>query len=110
MKLLAIDGNSILNRAFYGIKLLTTKDGAVLIRFTKTDVTEYTVPETVTSISDNAFAGLEKLTKLTIPPSVKEIESLIAEEKPVEVNCHFCNSHYVFDRDELEEMLRLARE
>ena len=27
MKFLAIDGNSILNRAFYGIKLLTTKDG-----------------------------------------------------------------------------------
>ena len=27
MKLLAIDGNSILNRAFYGIKLLTTRDG-----------------------------------------------------------------------------------
>ncbi|HIZ55971.1 MAG TPA: DNA polymerase I [Firmicutes bacterium] len=27
MKFLAVDGNSILNRAFYGIKLLTTKDG-----------------------------------------------------------------------------------
>ena len=27
MKLLAIDGNSIINRAFYGIKLLTTKEG-----------------------------------------------------------------------------------
>ena len=27
MKLLVIDGNSILNRAFYGIKLLSTKDG-----------------------------------------------------------------------------------
>lgn len=27
MKLLVIDGNSIANRAFYGIKLLTTKDG-----------------------------------------------------------------------------------
>ncbi|MDD2955866.1 MAG: DNA polymerase I [Oscillospiraceae bacterium] len=27
MKLLVIDGNSILNRAFYGIKLLTTKNG-----------------------------------------------------------------------------------
>ena len=27
MKLLVIDGNSILNRAFYGIKLLTTKEG-----------------------------------------------------------------------------------
>ena len=27
MKLLVVDGNSIINRAFYGIKLLTTKDG-----------------------------------------------------------------------------------
>ena len=27
MKLLCIDGNSIINRAFYGIKLLSTKDG-----------------------------------------------------------------------------------
>ena len=28
MKLLVLDGNSILNRAFYGIKLLSTKDGS----------------------------------------------------------------------------------
>lgn len=28
MKLLAVDGNSIINRAFYGIKLLSTKDGS----------------------------------------------------------------------------------
>ena len=44
MKLMVIDGNSILNRAFYGIKLLTTKDGkftngiygfmAILLRLT----------------------------------------------------------------------------
>ena len=27
MRLLVLDGNSIINRAFYGIKLLTTKDG-----------------------------------------------------------------------------------
>ena len=27
MNFLVIDGNSILNRAFYGIKVLTTKDG-----------------------------------------------------------------------------------
>ena len=27
MKLLVLDGNSILNRAFYGIKILSTKDG-----------------------------------------------------------------------------------
>ena len=27
MKLLAIDGNSVFNRAFYGVKLLSTKNG-----------------------------------------------------------------------------------
>ena len=27
MTLLVLDGNSIINRAFYGIKLLTTKNG-----------------------------------------------------------------------------------
>ena len=27
MKLLVLDGNSIINRAFYGIKLLSTKSG-----------------------------------------------------------------------------------
>ena len=27
MKLLVLDGNSIINRAFYGIKLLSTKNG-----------------------------------------------------------------------------------
>ena len=26
-KLMVIDGNSILNRAFYGVRMLTTKDG-----------------------------------------------------------------------------------
>jgi len=27
MKLLVLDGNSIINRAFYGVKLLTTREG-----------------------------------------------------------------------------------
>ena len=27
MKLMILDGNSVINRAFYGVRLLTTKDG-----------------------------------------------------------------------------------
>lgn len=34
MRLLVIDGNSIINRAFYGIKLLSTKDGKYTNGFT----------------------------------------------------------------------------
>ena len=34
MKLLVLDGNSIVNRAFYGIKLLTTRMGATPTPYT----------------------------------------------------------------------------
>ena len=30
MKLMVLDGNSIINRAFYGVKILTTKDGTYI--------------------------------------------------------------------------------
>ena len=39
----------------------------------------------------------------------KELESMIREGKPIEVNCHFCNSHYHFTVDDLKEMLKSAR-
>lgn len=57
----------------YKNNILTTKDGSVLIRFTDVDAVEYTVGENVTEIAPNAFAGMEKLEKLTIPPNVTEI-------------------------------------
>ncbi len=51
----------------------------------------------------------QRVAKAVISLGKKEIESLIAEDKPVEVNCHFCGSHYVFERDELAEMLKVAK-
>ena len=39
-RLLAIDGNSIVNRAFYGVKALTTKEGRYTngVRRARTDL------------------------------------------------------------------------
>ncbi len=34
------------------------------------------------------------------------IESLIADEKPTVVECHFCNKKYTFDKNRLTELLR----
>ena len=39
----------------------------------------------------------------------KELTDMIEEGKPIEVNCHFCNSHYTFSVEELKEMLKAAR-
>lgn len=36
----------------------------------------------------------------------KEIEEMIADNKPIEVNCHFCGKHYYFDTEDLKSMLK----
>ena len=35
-----------------------------------------------------------------------EIEAMINDGEPIEVNCHFCNSHYIFTVDDLKEILK----
>lgn len=39
----------------------------------------------------------------------KEIEKIIEEDGKCEVECQFCNSKFVFDRERLEKMLELAK-
>ncbi|MBP3505141.1 MAG: Hsp33 family molecular chaperone HslO [Lachnospiraceae bacterium] len=36
----------------------------------------------------------------------KDIQEMIAENKPIEVNCHFCGKNYVFDVEDLKSMLK----
>lgn len=47
----------------------------------------------------------EKVTKAIISIGKKEIQEMIDDNKPIEVNCHFCNTNYVFSVDELKKML-----
>lgn len=47
--------------------------------------------------------------KVLISLGEKELQSMIDEEKDVELNCHFCNTNYVFNVEELKELLDLAR-
>lgn len=39
----------------------------------------------------------------------KEISEMISENKPIEVNCHFCNTSYSFSVQELKELLRKSK-
>lgn len=42
----------------------------------------------------------ERVAKAIISVGQKEIQSLIDDHKPIEVNCHFCNTNYTFDEEE----------
>ncbi|MET3617390.1 molecular chaperone Hsp33 [Peptoniphilus olsenii] len=44
---------------------------------------------------------------LSIGPN--EISKILLEDKKADVSCHFCNSHYHFDEEDLREMLEEAK-
>lgn len=47
----------------------------------------------------------ERVYKAVMSIGKKDIKEMIADQKPIEVNCHFCNKNYVFDIEELKSML-----
>lgn len=47
----------------------------------------------------------ERVEKAVISIGEKDLKELIAEGEDIEVNCHFCNTHYIFTTDELRGLL-----
>ena len=47
----------------------------------------------------------ERFSQAVISLGKKEIANLLADNKPIEVNCQFCNSSYTFSPEELKNML-----
>lgn len=51
----------------------------------------------------------ERVEKAIVSIGKKEIQEMIDEGKPIEVNCHFCNHNYTFTVDELKEILKRSK-
>ena len=51
----------------------------------------------------------ERVEKALISIGRKELNEMIQEGKPIEVNCHFCNHNYEFTVEELKEILRKCK-
>ncbi len=51
----------------------------------------------------------DRVAKALISIGEKDLSEMITEGKPVEVNCHFCNTAYQYDLEDLKEMLDAAR-
>ena len=50
----------------------------------------------------------ERVEKALVALGPREIRSLIAEGKPITLNCHFCNTDYTFSTEELIDVLQRA--
>ena len=51
----------------------------------------------------------ERVAKALISIGRKELNEMIQEGKPIEMNCHFCNTNYNFTVEELKEILRSCK-
>ena len=51
----------------------------------------------------------DRVSAAVISVGKQELQKMIDDGEPIEVNCHFCNSHYKFSVDELKEMYEKAK-
>ena len=51
----------------------------------------------------------KRVEKAVISIGRKEISDMIADEKDIEVTCHFCNTAYTFTVEELKGLLKKSR-
>ncbi len=51
----------------------------------------------------------KRVEKVLISVGKKDLQEMIDEGKPVEVNCHFCNTNYTFTVDELKAIYKKSR-
>ncbi len=69
---------------------------------------EVEITDTMPAVFD-CNCSRERIEKAIISIGKKEIEDMIADGKPIEVKCHFCNTAYEFTVEELEEILEKCK-
>lgn len=81
---------------------------------TPEDMLAYLLGDLGLEITDTIPTGFhcgcskERVEKAIISIGKKDIREMIADGKPAEVNCQFCNTTYTFSVDELKELMKKA--
>ena len=67
--------------------------------------------EIVDTMPTRFFCNCDKqrIEKAIISIGTKDIQEMIDEGKEIEVNCHFCNTHYKFSVEELKDLLKQCK-
>lgn len=53
--------------------------------------------------------GKDRIEKAIISIGKKDIQEMIDDNKDIEVNCHFCNTHYKYSVDELKDIIKKSK-
>lgn len=63
-----------------------------------------------TPVKYECSCSYEKMSKALLSLGADELQKMIDDGEPVELNCRFCGGSYTFGKDELEDMLKAASE
>ena len=69
---------------------------------------EVTVNDTM-PVSFYCNCSKERVTKALISIGADKMQEMIDDGEPVSINCHFCNTDYTFEIDELKEIEKCSR-
>ena len=61
----------------------------------------------ITDVTETGFScdcSKERISRALATIGKQDMDEMIAENEPIEVKCHFCNTNYKFDVDELKEI------
>lgn len=76
------------------------------------DILEYILKDTGLTILEKVPAkyhcncSKERVSRAIASLGRSDIQEMIDDNTPVEVDCHFCNSHYIFNTEELKNLIR----
>lgn len=76
------------------------------------DILEYILKDTGLEILEKIPAkyhcncSKERVSRAIASLGRSDIQEMIDDNTPVEVDCHFCNSHYIFNTEELKNLIR----
>ena len=62
-----------------------------------------------TSYTAKHNCSKERVEKAVVSIGKKDIQEMINDGEPIEVNCHFCNTHYNFSIEELKEIIKRSK-
>ncbi|MFQ7673144.1 MAG: Hsp33 family molecular chaperone HslO, partial [Clostridium sp.] len=76
------------------------------------DMLEYLMGDLGVEITDrvptqyHCNCSKDRVSKAIASIGRKDLEEMIADGEPIEVNCSFCGSHYKFDTEDLQKLLQ----
>ena len=80
--------------------------------YTPETMLDYLLEDMEMTINDTIDASFycncskERVSRALISVGKKELKSMINDGKPIELNCHFCNTNYTFSVEEIKELYR----